>query len=270
MPCNPDVHGKPVNSSSTAVVPPGAFSVAFGNPANAGYLYGLTMLVDLHVQAARNAREESSSYAQDSNVRLVESVGAQASESWSARAKDSLHIRVETLSPIEFLEGAKSFLESVGVNTFAEISVNEQSIQQDSSKLGLHEAVDLCQVRLQMDGSFVRTIEISSTGKNDEFSLLLNFFYSRKHRFDQAPVSLEVRAMANELGPKEGESFSDYRARMNAIDTDVQKRARIYETIEAEKKALYADFAHHLAEAFPGVRLQVYEDVSPAGTLSAE
>ena len=108
-------------------------------------------------------------------------------------------------------------------------------------------------------------MEISSTGKNDEFSLLLDFFYSRKHRYDQAPVSLEVRAMSSELGPKEGESFADYRTRMNAIDTDVHKRARIYDAIAAEKKALYADFAHHLAETFPGVRLQVYESASPAG-----
>jgi hypothetical protein len=266
MPCNPDVHGKSVRPNSTSVVPPGAFSVAIGNPANAGYLYGLTMLIDLHVQAARNANEASPSYAQDENVRLVESVGSQTSESWSARAKDSLHARVETLSPIEFLQDAKSFLDTVGVNTFAEISVNEQSIQQRSSNLGLHEAVDLCEARLQNDGSTIRTIEISSTGKNDEFSLLLNFFYTRKHRYDQAPVSLEVRAMANELGPKEGESFSEYRARMNAIDTDVQQRARIYETIDAEKKALYADFAHHLAETFPGVTLHVYESVSLSGT----
>jgi hypothetical protein len=265
MPCNPDVHGKSVRPNTASVVPPGAFSVAFGNPANAGYLYGLTMLVDLHVQAARNANEEGPSYAQDSNVRLVESVGSQTSESWSARAKDSLHVRVETLSPIEFLQDAKSFLDAVGVNTFAEISINEQSIQQDSRKLGLHEAIDLCKARLQNDGSTIRTIEISSTGKNDEFSLLLDFFYSRKHRYDHAPVSLEVRAMANELGPKAGESFSDYRARMNAIDTDVHKRAMIYDAIAAEKEALYADFAHHLAEAFPGVRLRVYESASPLG-----
>jgi hypothetical protein len=266
VPCNPDVHGRSARSNSTSVVPPGAFSVAFGNPANAGYLYGLTMLVDLHVQAATNAVEENPLYAQDSDVRLVESVGTRTPESWSARAKDSLHVRIETLSPMEFLGGAISFLDSVGVNAFAEISVDEQSTQHDSIKLSLHEAANLCEARLHKDGSSVRTMEISSTGKNDEFSLLLNFFYSRRHRYDQPPVRLEVRAMANELGPKEGESFYDYRARMNAIDTDVQKRARIYETIEAEKKALYADFAHHLAEAFPGVRLQVYENVSEEGT----
>jgi hypothetical protein len=52
---------------------------------------------------------------------------------------------------------------------------------------------------------------------------------------------------------------------MNAIDTDVHKRAMIYDAIAAEKKALYADFAHHLAGAFPGVRLQVYESASPVG-----
>jgi len=266
MPCNPDVHGKSATPNSTAVVSPGAFTVAFGNPANAGYLYGLTMLVDVHVQAARNASEDMSPYPRDSTDTLVESLGAQGEEPLSSRVKASLHVYAETLTPLEFLEDAQSFLDTVRVNASAEISINEESVQQDSGKLSLQKAVDLCKERLQKDGKSVRTMEISSTGKNAEFSLLLDFFYSRKHRYDQAPVSLEVRAMSTELGPKEGESFADYRARMNAIDTDAQKRARIYESIEAEKKALYADFAYHLAETFPGVRLQVYESASPAGT----
>jgi hypothetical protein len=265
MPCNPEVHGKSASPNANAVVSPGAFSVAFGNPANAGYLYGLTMLVDLHVQAARNASEDMTPYPRDSTDTLVESLGADGKEPLSSRMKDSLHIHTETLTPLKFLENARSFLDTVGVNASAEISINEESIQQDSSKLSLQKAVDLCKERIQKDGGLVRTMEISSTGKNDEFSLLLDFFYSRKHRYDQAPVSLEVRAMSSELGPKEGESFADYRTRMNAIDTDVHKRARIYDAIAAEKKALYADFAHHLAETFPGVRLQVYESASPAG-----
>jgi len=265
MPCNPDVHGKS-SPNSTAVVHPAAFAVAFGNPANAGYLYGLTMLVDLHVQAARNESEEMSPYPRVSTDRLVESLGTRNSEPWSSRVKDSLHIHTETLTPLRFLENAQSFLDSVGVNVFTEISINEQSVQQGPNRLDLHKAVDLCRECLQKDGTSVRTMEISSTGKNDEFFLLLDFFYSKKHRYDQAPVCLEVRAMSSELGPKEGESFPEYRTRMNAIDTDVHKRVKIYEAIEAEKKALYADFAHHLAETFPGVRLQVYESVSPLGT----
>jgi len=266
MPCNPNVHGKSASPNSAAVVSPGAFSVAFGNPANAGYLYGLTMLVDLHVQAARNASEDMSPSPRDSADTLVESLGTQGEEPLSSRVKDSLHIHIETLTPLEFLEDAQSFLDTVGVNACAEISINEESVQQGPSKLDLHKAVDLCKERLQKDGASVRTMEISSTGRNDEFSLLLDFFYSRKHRYDQAPVCLEVRAMSSELGPREGESFSEYRTRMNAIDTDVHKRAKIYEAIEVEKKALYTDFAHHLAETFPGVRLKVYESASPLGT----
>jgi hypothetical protein len=263
LPCNPDAHGKSLNPKSTPAITPGAFSVAFGNPANAGYLYGLTMFVDLHVQAARNASEDAISHPQDSDSRLVEVLGTRT-EPWSARVKDALHVHVETLTPLQFLEGVESFLDSVGVNDFAEISINEQSVQLDSGELGLHEVVFLCKARLQKELSSVRTMEISSTGRNDAFSLLLDFFYSRRHRYDQAPISLEIRAIANELGPKEGELFSDYRARMNAVDTDVHRRTRIYDAIEAEKKTLFADFAHHLEETFPGVRLRVYESASPA------
>jgi hypothetical protein len=264
LPCNPDVHSKPASPNSSSVVPPGAFAVAFGNPANAGYLYGLTMLVDLHVQAAEKASENASSYTQGSKDRLVESLGTQKAESWSSKVKDSLHIYTETLTPLKFLEGAESFLDSVGVNSSAEISINEQSAQ-DSSRLDLHDAVGACKKHLQTDETSIRTMEISSTGKNDEFAILLDFFYTKKHRYDQAPVCLEVRAMSSELGPRKAESFSDYRTRMNAIDTDVHKRAKIYEAIDAQKKALYSDYAHHLAEAFPGVRLRLYEGATPGG-----
>jgi hypothetical protein len=259
MPCDPSVHGKKTGMDASSVVPPGAFSVAFGNPANAGYLYGLTMLVDLRVQGAINQRD---AYPQEETDRLVESMGVQGGEPLGTRVKDFLHVQVETLTPSQFLDGAESFLNSVGVNGFTEASIDNHPIQPgDPGKLNLQEAIRLCRDRISKDHS-VRAIEISSTGKNEEFSLLLNFFYSSRHRWDQPPVRLEVRAMSNELGPKEGESFSDYRVRMNAIDTDVHKRARIYDAIEAEKKALYSDFAHHLTEAFPGVRLQLYESVA--------
>jgi len=259
MPCNPSVHGKQTSPTATPVVSPGAFAVAFGNPANAGYLYGLTMLVDLHTQAAMN---QTDAYPQGATDRLVESVGVQGAEPLASRMKDFLHVQIETLTPTQFLDGAEGFLDNVGVNGFTEASIDYQPIQSgNSGRLNLQEAIRLCRDRIT-EGDLVRAIEISSTGRNEEFSLLLNFFYSRRHRWDQPPVKLEVRAMSNELGPKEGESFSDYRTRMNAIDTDIHRRARIYDVIEAEKKALYSDFAHHLAEAFPGVRLQLYEGIA--------
>ena len=77
------------------------------------------------------------------------------------------------------------------------------------------------------------------------------------------PVELEVQAMSNELGPKQGESFADYRARMNALDSDPKARREVYDEIEEAKKTIYSDFAHHLLEAFPGVKLQFYERLVP-------
>ena len=46
---------------------------------------------------------------------------------------------------------------------------------------------------------------------------------------------------------------------MNALDTDPERKKEVYDQIEAGKKAVYSDFARHLSEAFPGVKLQFYE-----------
>ncbi len=255
MSCKPSAHAK--NASIESTIPLGSFLDALGNPANPGNWYG----IDLRIQAAMNPRD---AYPQMETDRLVESLGTQTSEQWEDRLKESLGVRVETLKPLEFLDGTRSFLENVGLTGFTEIEVDEQPFEsQDSHKMHLREAYDLCHVSLLKDDSTLHTMEISASGKNEQFSLWLNFFYSRKHKRSEAPVELEVRAMSNELGPKQGESFPDYKARMKAIDSDVQKRARLYDAIDARKKALYSDFAHHLSQAFPGVSLKVYESVVP-------
>jgi hypothetical protein len=259
MPCNPSAHVKQNGDVNARPVPLGAFSIAFGNPANAGMLYGTTMLVDLRIQAAMR-----DAHPMGETDRLLETIGEDGGR-WYDKVEDSFHMRVETLSPSEFVDGAQRFLSDVGLNGYTHISINGQSLQSQGTSEGpdLQEAVGLCKSILQKDGSSLHTIEFDSYGKNEQFLLFLNLYYSRRHRNDQAPVEVEIKAMSNELGPKDGESFSDYKARMKALDSDVQKTARLYDTIGAKKKALYSDFAHHLSEAFPGTELQLYESVSP-------
>lgn len=53
---------------------------------------------------------------------------------------------------------------------------------------------------------------------------------------------------------------------MNNLDSDPERRREVYAQIEAGKRAVYSDFAHHLSEAFPGVRLQFYERVAPGAS----
>ena len=69
--------------------------------------------------------------------------------------------------------------------------------------------------------------------------------------------------MSSELGPRKGEALADYRARINKLDSDPVRRKEVDRQLEAGKAAVYSDFAHHLSEAFPAVRLQFYERAVP-------
>ena len=194
---------------------------------------------------------------------MVESVGKD--ERWYEKLEDSFHVHVETLTPSNFLVGAEAFLRSVGLDGPTQISADEEPLPRGGAqaKMDLEQAIGACSDFLSKNGGDVRTIEITSHGKNDRFSLMTDFSYRRKHLPVQPPIELEVQAMSNELGPKKGEAFEDYRARMNNLDSDPEKRKEVYNQIEAGKKAVYSDFAHHLSEAFPGVRLQFYEWLAP-------
>jgi hypothetical protein len=223
-----------------------------------GGFAGLGFVIDM--TAAMKEREELS---QGEDVKLIESVGE--GERWYEKLEDSFHVHVETLPPSTFLADAEKFLGSVGLNSLTQISVNEEALPrgQTRERMDLKQAVEVCSNFLSKNGESVRTIEITSHGRNEKFSFLVDFAYRRKHRPAVPPIELEVQAMSNELGPKKGEPFSDYRARMNALDTDPQRRREVYDQIEAGKKAMYSDFAHHLSEAFPGVKLQFYERLTP-------
>jgi len=207
--------------------------------------------------------QEQEGLAQGDDVRLIESIGE--TERWYEKLEDSFHVHVETLSPSAFLDGAAKFLRSVGLEGLTQISVDEEALPrgQAQAKTDLKQAVQECSEYLSKKGESVRTVEITSHGRNERFSLLADFSYRRKHRPMQPPIELEVQAMSNELGPKKGESFADYRARMNALDSNLQGRKEVYDQIEAGRRAVLSDFAHHLSEAFPGVKLQFYERLVP-------
>jgi len=218
---------------------------------------GLGFVIDF--RAAAKEREE---FPQRDDIKLIESAGE--GERWYEKVEDSMHLHVETLAPSAFLEGAQKFLRTVGLDGLTQISVDEQSLPEAApGRMDLKAAIEACSEYLSKNGESVRTIEITSHGKNEMFTLLVEFFYRRKHRPMNPPIELEVHAMANELGPKEGESFAAYRARMNALGTDMKRTQEVYNQIEAQKKVTYSDFAQHLAEAFPGVRLQFYERLAP-------
>lgn len=241
------------------VLPMSFWTTVASSGAGGGGATELGFVIDM--TAAMKKREEES--PQENDVRLVESVGKE--ERWVEKLEDSFHVHIETLSPSAFLGGAETFLRSVGLDGPTQISVNEEALPlgQAQAKMDLKQAVQACADFVIKNGDSVRTIEITSHGKNEKFSFLADFSYRRKHRPVQPPIELEVQAMSNELGPEKGEAFSDYRARMNKLDSDPERRNEVYNQIEAGKAAVYSDFAHHLSEAFPGVRLQFYERMTP-------
>ena len=261
MPCDPSVHNNRDGKGGSETVPLAPW-VAIGNLANAKILYGMSGVMALRILAAKN---QEATYPESENEMLVESLGAQSREGWSDKVKESLHVYVETITPTQFLEGVRSFCEAVGLTDSINISIDEQSlfIPNTPEPMDLRRAFNLCSEYFQKKGESIRTVSVGASGKNERFLLLLNFFYSRRHLPMNAPIVLEVNAMSNELGPRNGESFPNYKARMKAFDLDAKKQASLYDTIEAEKKALFSDFSHHLSEAFPGARLQLYEKVSP-------
>jgi hypothetical protein len=240
------------------VLPMSFWTTVASSSAGGGGATELGFVIDM--TAAMKKQEEELPGRDD--TRMIESVGK--GERWYEKVEDSFHVHVETLSTSAFLSGAEKFLRSVGLDGPTQISVDEESLPQGEAqaKLNMEQAVGVCSDFLSKNGESVRTIEITSHGRNDEFSLMTDFSYRRKHRPVQPPIELEVNAMSNELGPRKGESFADYRARMNALDTDSKRKKEVYDQIEAGKKAVYSDFAHHLEEAFPGVKLQFYEKLN--------
>jgi len=207
-------------------------------------------------------KEKEAELQRGEDIRLIESMGKD--EGWYEKLEDSFHVHVETLSPSAFLGGAETFLRTVGLDGPTQISVNEEALPPgQAQKMDLNGAVETCSDLIRKKGESVRTIEITSHGRNEKLSFLTEFTYRRKHLPVQPPIELEVNAMSNELGPRKAESFADYRARMNALDTDPERKKEVYDQIEAGKKAIYSDFARHLSEAFPGVKLQFYERLNP-------
>ena len=243
------------------VLPMSFWTVQQAGMGGSGGGTALGFVIDM--TAAMKGQEER---PQGEDVRLIESAGKD--ERWYEKLEDSFQVHVETLSPSAFLSGAEKFLGSVGLDGPTQVSVNEEPLPRGQAqvKMGLKQAVGMCSDFLGKNGGAVRTIEVTSHGRNDRFSLMTDFFYRRKHRPVQPPIELEVNAMSNELGPRKGEPFADYRARMNALDSDQERRRKVYDQIEAGKKAVYSDFAHHLAEAFPGVRLQFFEQLARSVT----
>ena len=241
------------------VLPMSFWTTVAGSGAGGGGATELGFVIDM--TAAMKEKGEELPRGED--TRLIESVGKD--ERWYEKFEDSIHMHVETLSPTAFLGGAETFLRSVGLEGPTQISVNEESLPpgQTQAKMDLKSAVETCSDFVRRNGESVRTIEITSHGRNEKLSFLTEFSYRRKHLPAQPPIELEVNAMSNELGPRRAESFADYRARMNALDTDPDRRKEVYDQIEAGKKAVYSDFAHHLSEAFPGVKLQFYERLNP-------
>ena len=244
------------------VLPMSFWTTVASSSAGGGGATELGFVMDM--TAAMKEKEEER--PQGDEARLIESVGKD--ELWYEKLEDSFHVHVETLSPSAFLGGAEMFLQSVGLDGPTQVSVNEETLPpgQAQAKMELGRAAEVCSDFVSRNGESVRTIEITSHGRNDKFSIMTDFSYRRKHRPVQPPIELEVNAMSNELGPRKGEPFADYRARMNALDSDQERRRKVYDQIEAGKKAVYSDFAHHLAEAFPGVRLQFYEQLAPSVT----
>lgn len=258
MPHDQSAHGTP-GQTWNDVLPMSSWTTIANSGSGGGGATELGFVIDM--TAAMKEREEQ--IRQKDDTRLVESVGKD--ERWYEKAEDSLHVRVETLSPSAFLGGAEAFLRSVGLDGPTQISINEEvlPVGQAQAKMDLKQAVQACSDFISTDGDSVRTIEITSHIKNEKFSFLVDFSYTRKHLPVQAPIELEVQAMSNELGPEKGETFPDYRARMHKLDSDPGRKNQVYSQIEAGKAAMYSDFAHHLSEAFPGVRLQFYERMTP-------
>jgi hypothetical protein len=221
----------------------------------------MSSVIDLRIKATMREEEPFRVGEED---RLVETLNTKK-ETIAGHVMDKLHVHVETLRPERFLEGAKMFLDATGLSGFTMISIDEQplSLGGQAWRMNLRASIDCAKKHLEDEHTPPRTIEISSSGKNEWFSLWVNIFYRRKHRIEEAPVEVEVKALSNELGPKDGESFTGYKARMRAMDSDLGEARKVYDVIDMRKKILYADYAHHLSEAFPGVRLQVYESVTP-------
>jgi hypothetical protein len=172
---------------------------------------------------------------------------------------------METINPNEFLEGTKNFLKDLGLRDLTKISIDEKPLHfpEASAAINLQQAIDLGLEHFKQDHSSVRTIKITSIGEYDEFSLILNSSYFRKHLPEEAPIRLEVTALPKEWSREKGESHEDYRIRMNALDSDVKKSQEAREAIKERKKKLYSDFANKLSDAFPGIKLELYEMVSP-------
>jgi hypothetical protein len=160
---------------------------------------------------------------------------------------DSIGLLVETLSPDRFVLGARSFLESIGLNEGTDVYVNGKQLQ-GKSKDSLMEAIDLCNEWSQGRNRLPREIDVNSYGTHEPFLLWTDVFYARKHRRDQPAVEAVVRAIPTELGPNDGESPSDYKNRMEAQDS--------------KKKALFSDLVVRLSDAFPGVSLQLFERIT--------
>jgi hypothetical protein len=195
---------------------------------------------------------------------LVDSIGKPQREGFGDKVRSAFHIHIQTLEPANFLQGAKEFLVKIGLIGPTKISFDQTPIYPEkTNKTDLAQAIDSGLKRLKPDENSVQTIEISSEGKTDDFELHLDFFYSRRHLVGDCPIELEVKALANEYAPREGESIENYRIRMNALDSDVKKSEEIRLLIKDKKKELYSRFVTMLSSAFPGIKAEIFERVSP-------
>jgi len=213
-------------------------------------------VIELRMRAALNQTE---GLPQDVSDTLVQTIGSR-SEKWYEKLEDKVNLKVQTLKPEAFLKGALNFLTSVGLVGPTLYTVDKKAITPQAAQgpPDLAQAIESLIMAIDRTSS-VDEIEIASAGRNYQFEIWLNLFYWRKHSPHNPTIELLVRAMSNELGPNAGESFASYKARMKTLDMDHNLSSRTFADIEEHRKVMYSDFSHHLAEAFPGITVSLYE-----------
>jgi hypothetical protein len=179
---------------------------------------------------------------------LIDTIGPETGERWYARVLDSLGLRIETLSPTRFVQGAKEFLKSMGLDGSTDIFVDGKLFHEESKDPTLTNATEPSSKRSRNSNRLPHEIEVNSHGTREPFLLWMSLFYLRKHRRDQSAVEVEVSMLQRKSGPIRGESLAGHK---DWLDEQVSL-----------KKALLSDLEVRVSNSFPGVRLLLLERVS--------
>lgn len=184
-----------------------------------------------------------------------------STESLSDKLMRFIHPVYEPFSPGQFVEKTTDFLSSIGVVHIASFEADGTPVY--TVRDGGTE--DFALLREKANAYFdshnlsIRQMDMKLFGRSDYFFLDMVLTYRPVHSPHEPGLSLTIGAKPVLLHAMEGETLTDFEARIEKLRTDSAELEKFQKETEERGREFTSDLSHHISESFPGAHFKVIE-----------